>query len=150
MTRKDRHYQKQLEWLKSCPRRYKSVLEAIGEYNHNFHYVGPQRWSRKVRSLLRRVMFLCDINICGYIHDGNYRKGESLYDKLKADAMFFGMCVFWVIQYEWPGSKTKFIGPLLGGVWRFPAMVWIFIYFLAVYYFGMKSFNSARVETTKE
>ena len=75
------------EWLREHED-YETMVELLGEYDPFLDYVGPaeQKWLSKM--IPRRLLLLCDVNVCAYKHDYYYQTKTSEVERLEADLEF--------------------------------------------------------------
>lgn len=130
----------QLDWLKDHPL-YDKMVEVMGAYDDSIDYVGPQKRKLLVKLIPRWMLFMCDINICAYIHDYFYRRGGSKLNRADADTQFLAHIILWIEIYEWPGQKIKYVGGIIAWKWRSLAKVQARYYYMFVRLFGDSSFR---------
>ena len=119
----------QIQWLHNIPE-YSKMVEALGEYDNSYDYVGPEDWRRK---LVPRYIYGIDMNVCAYIHDYRYEIGGTEVERLTADTMFFGNMMKWVENHKFPFGTKWFM--------KFFAKKMVYEYYNFVRTFGESSFN---------
>jgi hypothetical protein len=99
-----------IEWLKRH-RDYEKFVELLGEYDDKIDYVGPVDNSKLTALIPRRLLLICDINICAYIHDYRYRMCEGDEDKrLEADVEFLANMFYMISKHDFAlFTNIKFV-----------------------------------------
>jgi hypothetical protein len=125
------------EWLAQHSE-YDSMVEVMGNYDPFIDYVGPEDklWLTKV--IPRRLVLLCDINVCAFIHDYRYMVSdgdETL--RLAADVEFLANMFYMVSLHDFaPFSKLKFVKAIVNFHIKRIANTHALYYYTAVRVFG--------------
>lgn len=72
-----------LKWFAKLPD-YDKYVEAIGEYNPELGYAGPED-NKLLAKLIPETAYGIDLNLCFYQHDAKYAIGGNKHDRWLAD-----------------------------------------------------------------
>jgi len=70
-------------WFTKLPE-YDKYVEAIGEYNKDLGYAGPDD-NKFLAALIPETAYGIDLNLCFYQHDAKYSIGGNKHDRWLAD-----------------------------------------------------------------
>lgn len=130
----------QLIWLHHHPR-FSMITESIGPYDPDTDYVGPKKRKWLTKLVPRKLLGMCDINPCAWLHDGDYKIGGTEFDRARSDAEFLGNMFFWIQYYEWPCSNIPVIGWPIEMKFKRSAESQALYYYYVVRMLGSSSFN---------
>ena len=122
------------EWFKNLSQ-YKSLVDAIGAYNPELDYAGPEN-NKTLSFFIPHTVYGIDCNMAFYQHDAQYEIGGTKKDRFAADGAMLLTALF--IVEKWPNRWY-----LWGSNWarRHMARVRLIKYFEAVRSGGKDSFN---------
>ncbi len=87
MTEKQLH-----KWFVDLPE-YKDYVAAIGHYNPDLGYAGPES-NKLLAALIPETAYGIDLNICFYAHDALYEIGGAKKDRWLADGTMLLLGLF--------------------------------------------------------
>lgn len=123
-----------LTWFTSLPE-YKSYAEAIGDYNKDLAYAGPED-NDMLSKLIPETAYGIDLNICFYQHDASYQIGGGNKERWAADVAMLSTGLYII-------EKTENKWYLTGANWlrKHLARIRLIKYFEAVRLLGYQFFN---------
>lgn len=126
-----------IDWFKNLSE-YKSYVDAIGAYNPELDYAGPEH-SKALSAFIPRTSWWIDCNIAFYQHDALYEIGGTSKDRFEADGRML-LTAYFIIE------KTPKRWYLYGVNWlrKHWARERLVKYFEAVRAGGKSSFNFNR------
>jgi hypothetical protein len=114
---------------------YKSYAEAIGDYNKDLCYAGPDD-NEMLAALIPETAWGIDLNICFYQHDAKYSIGGGSHERWLADIAMLSTGLY--IIEKWP-NRWYLTG--LNSIRRHLARIRLVKYFEAVRLLGYQHFN---------
>ena len=121
------------EWFVNLPE-YKSYVDAIGAYNPELDYAGPE--GKFISKFIPSTFYGIELNICFYQHDALHEIGGTKKDRWLADMAMLGTGLYIIENHpnRWYlyGAST---------VRRHLARVRLIKYFEIVRHFGKPHFN---------
>jgi hypothetical protein len=129
MTRKEL-----IAWFKSLPA-YADYCKAIGQYNHERNYGGPEN-NKALSAMIPETMWGINCNIAFYAHDALYAIGGGKEERWLADVKMMATALYIIENtpdrwYIWGGNSMR----------RHLARVRLVKYWEAVRFGGESSFN---------
>jgi hypothetical protein len=123
-----------LTWFTSLPE-YKQYAEAIGDYNMDLAYAGPDD-NEMLAALIPETAWGIDLNICFYQHDALYQIGGGSKERWAADIAMLATGLYII-------EKTNNKWYLTGANWlrKHLARIRLIKYFEAVRFLGYQHFN---------
>lgn len=123
-----------LTWFTSLPE-YKQYSEAIGDYNKELAYAGPDD-NEMLAALIPETAYGIDLNICFFQHDALYQIGGGNKERWAADIAMLATGLYII-------EKTDNKWYLTGVNWlrKHLARIRLIKYFEAVRMLGYQHFN---------
>ena len=123
-----------IEWFISLPA-YADYQKAIGQYNHELRYAGPEN-SKTLSFLIPETLYGINCNLAFYQHDALYAIGGGAEDRFNADIKMMATALKII-------EKTPDRWYMYGFNWgrKHMARVRLIKYFEAVRAGGVSSFN---------